>query len=263
MMGAMKEKPPLVRCHALGKHYGLGAPALADISLDAREGEFISLIGPSGCGKTTFLRLLAGLNQASAGELLVEGRPPEEKRGEMAYIFQEPALLPWLPVEGNIELPLRLRGAPKKQRRREARRLMALVGLSEAAAYYPRQLSGGMKMRVSIARALSLSPRILLMDEPFGALDAITRNRLNEELLAIRQEKAWTAFFVTHSVTEAAFLSTRIIVMTPRPGHVHETVDVPFAYPRRAELRETEAFQNLTARVFHHLRETGAQRETA
>jgi NitT/TauT family transport system ATP-binding protein len=169
-------------------------------------------------------------------------------------VFQEPTLLPWRTVERNVELPLRLQGADPASRFEVARRSLALVGLSDRMGYYPRQLSGGQKMRVSIARALSVSPRILLLDEPFGALDEMTRDHLNEELLAIRQQLAWTAFFVTHSVAEAVFLSNRILVMSASPGRIHTEVRVDLPYPRTEETRQSPSYQALVGQVSKMLR---------
>src|SRR5690606_31524674 len=174
-----------------------------DISFEAQSGDFVTLIGPSGCGKSTLLKLLAGLNPVSDGTIELDGQAPADAAQELAYVFQEPTLLPWRNVLHNVELPLELRGTDPAERQRRARECLALVHLADWAGYYPRQLSGGQKMRVPIARALSLSPRIMLLDEPFGALDEMTRNHLNEELLALRGANTWTAFFVTHSVAEA------------------------------------------------------------
>jgi NitT/TauT family transport system ATP-binding protein len=189
------------------------------------------------------------------GKVVVDGMTPENARSEMAYIFQEANLLPWLRVQSNVELALKVQGKVDKHRRKEiADRMIDLVGLGKASRSFPRQLSGGMRMRVSIARALSLSPRILLLDEPFGALDEMTRDRLNEELLEIREKEKWTAFFVTHSVSEAVFLSSRIVVLSANPGRVSEIIEVPFGYPRTAELRETTEFLDLVRRTSKALR---------
>jgi NitT/TauT family transport system ATP-binding protein len=227
---------------------------LDDINFAVASGEFISFIGPSGCGKSTLLRLIAGLTPASAGSIIVDGTDPGDARQGVFLVFQDANLLPWRRVAANVELPLMLRGDSRDRRRARAKDMLALVGLTEAAGKFPWQLSGGMKMRVSIARALSVAPRILLLDEPFGALDEMTRDRLNEDLLAIRQRDPFTAFFVTHSVAEAVFLSTRVVVLSANPGRIARTIDVPFAYPRRAELRETPEFLELLAETSRALR---------
>jgi NitT/TauT family transport system ATP-binding protein len=214
----------------------------------------ISLIGPSGCGKSTALRLIAGLSPVTSGDLVVDGRTPDAAAAQLAFVFQEPTLLPWLTVTRNIEVPQLLRGAPADERAATVARVLGLVRLGEKASAYPRQLSGGQKMRVSIARALALSPKILLLDEPFGALDEMTREHLNEELLAIREQEAWTAFFVTHSVAEAVFLSNRILVMAANPGRIHEEIAVPLSYPRTEETRLSREYHDLVAHVSRVLR---------
>lgn len=239
----MEAAAPIVNFTSLKKRYGSGPLVLDGIDLVVAPGDFITLIGPSGCGKSTVLKLVSGLNPATEGGLTVLGTTPKGARDRQAFIFQDATLLPWLTAEGNTELPLRLRGAPVPERRAKAREMLALVGLDKVSAFYPRQLSGGMKMRVSIARALTLEPQLLLLDEPFGALDEMTRNRLNEELLTIRERSRFTAMFVTHSVSEAVFLSNRILVMANNPGRIHAEVRVVFTYPRRAELRAQPAFQ--------------------
>jgi NitT/TauT family transport system ATP-binding protein len=245
---------PLVRLERVGKRFGNGPPVLADIDVHGDRGEFVSFIGPSGCGKSTILRLIAGLTPPSSGTLLVDGRPPEKAREEVFFVFQDAHLLPWRRVSANVELPLMLRGDARESRRRRAEEMLSLVGLDGAGDKFPWQLSGGMKMRVSIARALSVAPRILLLDEPFGALDEMTRDRLNEDLLKIREKDTFTAFFVTHSVAEAVFLSSRIVVLAPNPGRVAATIPVPFSYPRAPELRETPEFLKLLAETSHTLR---------
>lgn len=234
----MSARPPLIRFESVQKRFGAGPAVLQDISLDVAEGDFVSVIGPSGCGKSTLLRLVSDLSPLTAGELRVDGTTPAAAREHLAFVFQESTLLPWLTAAQNVELPLRLRGLPAARRRDRARELLDLVRLGTAADLYPRQLSGGMKMRVSIARALSREPRILLLDEPFGALDEITRNHLNEELLGWREKAPFTALFVTHSVAEAVFLSSRILVMSADPGRFESEVAVGFAYPRIPALRE-------------------------
>ena len=245
---------PFVEFQHVTKRYGEGPAILADVCLQVERGEFVSFIGPSGCGKSTLLKLVAGLSPATTGSLTVDGLSPDAAAEELAFVFQEPTLLPWLTVERNVEIPLRLRGESPESRRERARKALALVGLSERANYYPRQLSGGQRMRVSIARALSLTPKLLLLDEPFGALDEMTRDRLNEELLAIRAEQGWTAFFVTHAVAEAVFLSHRIILLAASPGRIHREIRVDLPYPRTAETRQTPAFQALVAAVSRELR---------
>ena len=245
---------PIVELHDVTKRYGDGPVVLNRINLTAQAGDFISLIGPSGCGKSTLLRLIAGLSPLTGGALRVDGRTPEQAAAELAFVFQEPTLLPWLTVAHNVEVPQQLRGVPTLERRITSQRVLELVRLEDRGGAYPRQLSGGQKMRVSIARALSLSPKLLLLDEPFGALDEMTREHLNEELLAIRQQQAWTAFFVTHSVAEAVFLSSRIFVMSASPGRIHTEVSVPLAYPRTETTRLSREYHDLVAEVSRLLR---------
>ncbi len=236
------------------KRYGDGPLILDKVGFTAERGDFITLIGPSGCGKSTILKLISGLNPVSSGRIVVDGLDPSGAVEKLAFVFQEPTLLPWHTVVRNVELPLRLHGAGAASRAEIARRSLALVGLGDRMDYYPRQLSGGQKMRVSIARALSVSPKILLLDEPFGALDEMTRDHLNEELLAIRQQLAWTAFFVTHSVAEAVFLSNRIFVMSANPGRIHTEVRVDLPYPRTEETRQSPSYQKLVGDVSKMLR---------
>jgi NitT/TauT family transport system ATP-binding protein len=249
-----QESPsPIVELADVDKRYGDGPTIVEKVSFSARRGDFITLIGPSGCGKSTILKLIAGLSPVSSGRIIVDGAAAGSVE-KLAFVFQEPTLLPWHSVQRNVELPLRLAGAGAALRSETARRSLDLVGLSDRTGYYPRQLSGGQRMRVSIARALSVSPRILLLDEPFGALDEMTRDHLNEELLGIRQQLGWTAFFVTHSVPEAVFLSNRIFVMSANPGRIHDEVPVDFPYPRTEETRESAPFQRLVAEVSRILR---------
>ena len=235
---------PEIALEGLSKRFGGDPPVLHDISFSAKSGEIIAIVGPSGCGKTTLLRLIAGLIPASQGAIRSTGPGIE-----CAYIFQDATLLPWATVRENIALPSRLKGVDSQQRFKHAEHWAETVGLGDSINRFPRQLSGGMKMRVSIARALSQSPNLLLLDEPFGALDAITRNRLNEELLQLHQQSEWTAFFVTHSVTEAVFLSHRIIIMDRDPGRVAAVIENDLPFPRKASLRESIEFQ-------HHVAET-------
>lgn len=250
----MAVSPPVVEFREVSKRFGAGPLVLDRLSLAAQPGEFLSLIGPSGCGKSTLLRLIAGLSPASTGTVIVDGKTPDAAAAELAFVFQEPTLLPWLTVAKNVELPLKLRGLPAADREARRNRVLELVRLAEKAAAYPRQLSGGQKMRVSIARALAPSPKILLLDEPFGALDEMTREHLNEELLEIRAQQAWTAFFVTHSVAEAVFLSDRVLIMSANPGRIHAEVAVPLAWPRRAETRLSREYHDIVRDVSRQLR---------
>ena len=254
----MASSDPIVKFSAVSKRYGDGPLVLDDIDLELAPGDFVSLIGPSGCGKSTVLKLVAGLNPATGGEVSVAGTTPRRARDRQAFIFQDATLLPWLTTQRNVELPLKLRGDPKPEQVNKARQMLSLVGLERVSAYYPRQLSGGMKMRASLARALTLAPQLLLLDEPFGALDEMTRHRLNEELLALRTKSPFTAMFVTHSVTEAVFLSNRIVVMAANPGRLHAEVKVELPYPRLAGLREREEFQAKVvevSRLLHQVEE--------
>lgn len=254
MSDRMTAPPPIVTFKDVDKRYGNGPLILDRINFAAQRGDFISLIGPSGCGKSTILKLISGLNPISGGEATVDGISPENAAEELAFVFQEPTLLPWLTVQKNVEVPLKISGRHSLKRTEIARQCLALVGLEGREDYYPRQLSGGQKMRVSIARALSVSPKILLLDEPFGALDEMTRDHLNEELLAIRDQKAWTAFFVTHSVAEAVFLSNRIFVLSANPGRLYREVTVDFPYPRTEDTRQSPAYSRLVAEVSKLLR---------
>ncbi len=244
----------LVDFQDVAKSYGDGPPVLTGVNLAARPGDLVALIGPSGCGKSTLLRLVAGLNPVTSGRLTIDGRSAGETVGELAFVFQEATLLPWLTVAQNVEVPLRLRGTSAGEREAARQRVLELVRLADRADAYPRQLSGGQKMRVSLARALVVSPRILLLDEPFGALDEMTREHLNEELLGIREATGWTAFFVTHSVAEAVFLSNRVVVMAANPGRVHAEINIPLAYPRTAETRVSREYVELVTQVSRVLR---------
>jgi NitT/TauT family transport system ATP-binding protein len=246
--------PPFLEIQDVTKRFGDGPLILDRLSLSVQSGDFVSLIGPSGCGKSTVLRLIAGLTPLTDGTLTIAERTPEDSITDLAFVFQEPTLLPWLTTADNIELPQKLRGIPAAERTATCNRVLDLVLLREKSAAYPRQLSGGQKMRVSIARALALSPKLLLLDEPFGALDEMTRERLNEELLAIRDRQAWTAVFVTHSVAEAVFLSNRIVVMSAQPGRVHAEIPVTLPYPRTAETRLSQGYLNAVSAVTRALR---------
>lgn len=206
--------------------------AISRLNLQVNDGEFVSILGPSGCGKTTLLRIIAGLDHASGGTILLNGNPIVGPCPRMGMIFQEYSLYPWKTVMDNIAFGLEVKGIEKKERRGKARELLELVGLQDFASNYPYELSGGMRQRVAVARALAIDPQILLMDEPFGALDAQTRNMLQRELLEIWEKTKKTVVFVTHSVDEAVFLSDRIIVLTARPGTIKETVSIDLTRPR-------------------------------
>ncbi|HEV3310327.1 MAG TPA: ABC transporter ATP-binding protein [Chloroflexota bacterium] len=229
--------------------------ALSRVSLDVTEGEFISLLGPSGCGKSTLLRLIGDLLTPTSGELQVRGKPAAKARRDREYgmVFQAPVLYDWRTVTKNVQLPLEVMGVPKRERVRRSTALLELVGLQEFEDKYPWQLSGGMQQRVSIARALSFQPSVLLMDEPFGALDEMTRDRLNIELLNIWAKTGTTIVFVTHSIPEAVFLSDRIVVMTPRPGRIDSVIEVDLPRPREAATRDDATFFRLVADVRHRL----------
>jgi NitT/TauT family transport system ATP-binding protein len=234
----MADFAPIVSLRGVGKVFGTGVRALDRLDLDVREGEFLSLLGPSGCGKSTALRIMAGLSEPSSGT--VTWRDTEARHG-LGFVFQEPTLMPWATVFGNVFLPLKLVGADRAAVAPRIMETLARVGLAEFAEAYPRQLSGGMRMRVSIARALVTQPRVLLMDEPFAALDEITRFKLNDDLVALWRELGMTVVFVTHSVFESVFLSGRIVVMTPRPGRV--SAELSIDAPRRdAEFRTSAEY---------------------
>jgi NitT/TauT family transport system ATP-binding protein len=245
---------PMVEIENLGKRYGTGQPVLGGISLSVVKGEFVTLIGPSGCGKSTVLKLISGLTPPTSGSIRVDGMAPKDAREIVSYIFQDATLLPWRTVQQNVGLGLELEGVARPVREQKTAALLELVGLTHVSKSYPRQLSGGMKMRVSIARALATNPRLLLMDEPFSALDEMTRDRLNEEILRLQSEQKWTAVFVTHSVAEAIFLSTRIVVLAPNPGRIHAEFAVDLPVPRTASKRDTPEFDALAVKVSHALR---------
>jgi len=230
--------------------------ALSDVSLQIAEGEFVSFIGPSGCGKTTMLRVVADLQQPSSGTLLVNGLSAEQARlaRSYGYVFQAPALFPWRTIEKNLKLPLEIMGFSESEQRIRAERYLAMVNLKGFERKFPWQLSGGMQQRVSIARALSFDPAMLLMDEPFGALDEIVRDHLNEQLLQLWKTTEKTVLFVTHSIPEAVFLSTKIVVMSPRPGRIIDIIDCDFPADRSLEIRETPEFLKIAQRVRNGLR---------
>ncbi len=257
---AGRVRPVAIEARGLGVTFAAGGQqtvALTDVDLTIRKGEFVSLIGPSGCGKTTLLRLIADLEQPTAGTLTVNGLTPAEARRERAYgyVFQAPALYPWRSLERNVMLPLEVMGLPLAERRKRAAQVLDLVGLAEFRRRFPWQLSGGMQQRASIARALSFEPDLLLMDEPFGALDEITRDGLTLHLHQLWHRTGLTAVFVTHSVLEAVFLSTRIVVMSSRPGRIVGVIDSDLPTERDLEVRETPRFLAIAHAVRAALRE--------
>ena len=238
MEASAKAPPtPLVRLAGVGKLFPNGTEALREVHLDIRRGEFVSLLGPSGCGKSTVLRLLAGLTAPSAGAI----HWPSTDH-ELGFVFQEPTLMPWANVLDNVWLPLRLAGQSRSSARPRIEEMLVKVGLAGFEKAYPRELSGGMKMRVSIARALVTRPAVILMDEPFAALDEITRTKLNDDLVALKCELDATVVFVTHSVFESVYLSSRVVVMAPRPGRIVSEIEVTSALPRDEEYRLCKAY---------------------
>ncbi|OJF92745.1 ABC transporter ATP-binding protein [Pararhizobium antarcticum] len=245
-------KRPLVAMDKVSKRFSSGTLALSDMSLVVESGEFVSLLGPSGCGKSTALRIIAGLGDASSGKIdwpssriNAKGLPD----GDISFVFQEPTLMPWQTVFGNVHLPLKLRGISKAAARPQIIDALATVGLADFADAYPRELSGGMKMRVSIARALVTKPKLLLMDEPFAALDEITRQKLNDDVLRLWKETGITVIFVTHSVFESAYLSNRIVVMKARPGRVHADFPLRTSLERDAHYRTSEDYRQACEKV--------------
>jgi NitT/TauT family transport system ATP-binding protein len=246
-------RPPLVSLRGVTKVFSNGTVALQDLSLDIAEGEFMSLLGPSGCGKSTALRIIAGLGEPTSGA--VDWSDGSDARHEVGFVFQEPTLMPWQTVFGNVYLPLRLQGISKNAGREQVMASLRDVGLSDFEKAYPRELSGGMKMRVSIARALVTRPKLLLMDEPFAALDEITRQRLNDDVLRLWRTTGVTIIFVTHSVFESAYLSSRIVVMKARPGQVHADIEIPAPGDREENYRTSEAYRATTQKISQALQE--------
>ena len=249
---------PVVSVNDVTLRYGResdGVVALRDVNLEIQDGEFISVVGPSGCGKSTLMRLVADLLGPTEGEVLIRGNSPREARmrREIGMVFQSPVLFDWRSVQKNIELPMEVIGSSRAERRERATEMLKLVGLEKFSAKYPWQLSGGMQQRVSIARALSFDPLILLMDEPFGALDELGRERMNQELQRIWLETGKTVLFVTHSIPEAVFLASRVIVMSPHPGRVVAEIDIDLPRPRDEATRTSERFYEYTAQVRHAL----------
>ncbi|HEY4203202.1 MAG TPA: ABC transporter ATP-binding protein [Devosiaceae bacterium] len=266
MIASAQSAPPqgnasshsIVTMRNVSKVFSNGTLALSDMSLDVKPGEFLSLLGPSGCGKSTALRIIAGLGGASSGSIAwplstINSRGLPE--GDIGFVFQDPTLMPWQTVFGNVYLPLRLKGVKKEEARPRVMEALAGVGLADFAKSYPRELSGGMKMRVSIARALVIKPKLLLMDEPFAALDEITRQKLNDDVLRLWRQTGITVIFVTHSVFESAFLSNRIVVMRARPGQVYSDIAITTSTERDDHYRTSEEYRATTDTVSRALQE--------
>ncbi len=263
--GPQSAIPPaqhVVEIVGAGRTFGRGpgaVTALEGIDLTIQAGEFVSLIGPSGCGKSTLLRLIGDLIPATTGSIRVNGKPAAAARRGREYgiVFQAPVLMDWRTVERNVELPLEVMGYTREERQRRSAEMLSLVELADFRRTYPWQLSGGMQQRVAIARALAFDPKLLLMDEPFGALDEMTRERMNLELMGIWRRTGTTIVFVTHSIPEAVFLSSRVVVMSARPGRVIRIIDVDLPQPRTVETRELERYFELVTAVREALRQRG------
>jgi NitT/TauT family transport system ATP-binding protein len=248
---------PIIEVNELGKDFGAGRArlrALADVSFTVEEGRFVTLVGPSGCGKSTLLQILAGLIAATSGEARIDGErvraPMPDKIG---MVFQDPTLLPWKTALANVEFPLDLRGMDRPTRRKRCVALLELVGLSEFAEHYPYELSGGMRQRVAIARGLAQDPRLILMDEPFAALDEQTRTRMGRDLLEIWERTGKTVFFITHSLSEAIYLSDVVLVMSSRPGRIIDIIAIDFPRPRELDIIGSEAFGRIRNRIWHRI----------
>jgi NitT/TauT family transport system ATP-binding protein len=256
---ASGESRHIVKLDGVEKRFAAGGAmttALSGIDLQIRPGEFVSLIGPSGCGKSTLLRIMGDLIEPTSGHVEVNGKTAARARKDRDYgmVFQAPVLFDWRTIEANVELPLEVLGVRREERRRRTAEMLALVELAEFGGHRPWQLSGGMQQRAAIARALALEPRLLLMDEPFGALDEMTRERMNDELLRIWERTGTTIVFVTHSIPEAVFLSSRVVVMTPRPGRIVSIIDVDLPRPRDDATRESERYFEVVTAVREALR---------
>jgi NitT/TauT family transport system ATP-binding protein len=264
MPRAVATAAPVVALRGIAKRFGAGVTALAPIDLDIGRGEFLSLLGPSGCGKTTLLRIIAGLTEPSAGERRLALMPDSGEHvapGRIGFVFQDPTLMPWSTVLGNVLLPFRVTGRVGPAERERAAAEIRAVGLAGFERAYPRQLSGGMRMRVSIARALVTDPDLLLLDEPFAALDEITRMALNDDLLRLWESRRPTVVFVTHSVFESVYLSTRIAVMTPRPGRIAADLTVDLPQPRARALRTAPAYAAICAALSGRLAQAMADKD--
>jgi NitT/TauT family transport system ATP-binding protein len=245
--GEPSARPPLAFEH-VSKVFADGTQAVDDVTFEVQPHEMVAIVGPSGCGKSTLLRLASKLTAPTTGEIRVGD-------GNLGYVFQDPTLLPWRTVQRNVELLAELAGVSAEERARRAAQAILLTGLSGFEKHRPRALSGGMRMRVSLARALTMRPRIFLFDEPFGALDEITRERLNTELLGLFEREGFAGLFVTHSVSEAAFMASRVLVMSPRPGRIVAEIAIPFSYPRPPELRFDPRFAAVAGQISASLRE--------
>ena len=245
-MAASTNAPTLSFQH-ISMQFPDGTQAIADVSFEVTKGEFVTVVGPSGCGKSTLLKIASGLLSQTSGHVEVD-------RSNIGYVFQDATLFPWRTVKRNVELLLELHNTPKADRGNMAQRAIDLVGLNGFENHYPKSLSGGMKMRASLARTLTLKPPLLLFDEPFGAVDEITREHLNEETLKLFQQERFAGLFITHSISEAVFLSTKVLVMSARPGRIVASFDVPFDYPRSPELRFDPVFAELAGHINQSLR---------
>jgi NitT/TauT family transport system ATP-binding protein len=256
----MNDKP-VISVSSANKIFNLGSDeevvALKDISLEIQPGEFVSFIGPSGCGKSTLLRLVANLTEPTSGTVVVNGKSPQEARlnREYGFVFQAATLYEWRTIKKNVQLPLEIMGYGPEEREQRAQKMLEMVELGRFGNHYPGQLSGGMQQRASIARALAFEPPLLLMDEPFGALDEFTRDRMNMELLRIWRQTQTTVLFVTHSIAEAVFLSTRVVVMSARPGRIKDIINIDLPHPRLFETRESEAYYGYVTAVRESLRD--------
>ena len=250
----------MIRVRGLSKEFSTfdngsgGVLALSDIDFEVRDNEFITVIGPSGCGKTTLLRIIAGLIPYDQGEVTIDGRPVTGPGPERAVVFQNFALMPWADIMTNVSFGLEIRGTPKEECRATAKELIKLVGLEGFERRLPKELSGGMQQRVGLARALAVNPQILLMDEPFGALDEQTRRLLQEELLSLWERERKTVVFITHSMDEAVMLGDRVMLMTPRPGRVKEMIDIPLNRPRSREVEKSSTFLEVKEYLWENLR---------
>ena len=265
---SMNEEPPqhevgaALAVEGISKQFGSGesaVTAIADVTLGVKQGEFISIIGPSGCGKSTLFNIIGGLITDYVGGVLIDGKQISGCHPDIGMVFQEESTFPWRTAIENVEFPLEVSGMPAAERRERAQQFLALVGLAEFADRYPSELSGGMKARTAIARTLAAQPKILLMDEPFGALDEQTRLLLGDRLSQIHRQLGQTTLFITHSITEAVQLSDRVVVMSYRPGRINRVVDVDLPRPRSSEIIESERFGHLVASIWHDLRDEASR----